>query len=543
MRSGDWKIGLILPVPGEGGRATLFGVESPGLVRFLGDLGVPVDGAPEAGRKYDLVVASLRGSTDSRGAIFGDLEGMLRAGGFAALHVPNRTGYANVLRRIRGAGAPPAGTSTIRGILRSAARRGFEAIDAYGAIPDARNPSVFVPVFDARPLGFLLSHFPDFSTHRPAAVRLLARFLVRCGRPEPLLNDVIVIFRRGSGGVREPGMVTRLEDEALKALGARSVAAALVTRVEIETQAVLLFFFEAGRREPSLVGKVSSAPNRNDELRREWRSLVSVRSSVPASLENSVPAVRGAGEWRGRFYYLQDFSRGGMLPAFVGGGAGGFRRGRPAAGLARAWDWLMGFQAATAGGVRPAADLGIAGLIERCRAAHGAGEKDCLDWIESDLERYAARGVGVSASHGDFFPGNIVLGAERVMVIDWRYFARQRHVCFDVVTLLATLRLSGAGGAEEDDLERILCGGHWTSRFFSERFGTFFAKNGLDRGLFVFLSAAALLEMSIRELEEKGISGDKDASWRRRLVRLHRIRDRITVPPQNAGGEREWRDR
>ena len=514
MRGGDYKHVFFLPVPDKGGRALFLGVELPALERALEDLGASVDCAPAEGVAYDLVVADPQGTGRAADAFLDRLSGLLAEGGFAAVLA-------------RGLGRPRP--------------RGLAATGAYAAIPGPRNPSVVVPVSDARPLSFLLSRFPDFSSARPAAARRAARLLVRLGFQRPLFKHLVCLFRRGGAGARDPGMLAAVRDAATEVLGERSLAVSIVTRVEVETQAVLYFFFEPGRRDPSIVAKAASGPGRNDELRRERDNLESVRACLEGPLERSVPAVRGSGEWRGRFYYLQEFAGGRMLPSSLDAGPPGLGRRRVAADLDRAWDWLMRFQSATAAGSRRVADLGVREAVARYREAYGDGEDDrrCIARISAELERHGGRSAPMCASHGDLFPGNVLLGEGGVMVVDWRYFRRAHHACFDVMTLVSTL---GAPGGP-DGVERIFAGPHWTNGFFRERFGAFLAANGLDADLFALLSAAALLEMSVRERAETGRAGEKDAAWRRRLVRFLDIGDRIAATPARRAVPRGRSDR
>ena len=502
MRTGDYKFAFFLPVPDEGGRVLFLGAELPALERALEELGTSVDRSPAEGAAYDLVVAGSP-ETGSAGSDFFDrLRGLLGEGGYAAVLAQGGFGRVKSL--------------------------GFAGADAYAAIPGPRNPAVVVPVFDARPLGFMLSHFPDFSSRRPAVARHLARLLVRCGLQRLFLKHFVVILRHGGIGRPEPGMLAAVRGFAVEVLGARSLAVSLLSRVEIETQAMLFFFFEEGRRAPSIVAKAASEHGRNDDLRRERDNLELVRSFLPGPLKDSVPAVRGSSEWRGVFFYLQDFAAGRMLRSSLDAGPLGLGRRRAAADVGRVWDWLIRFQTATASGSQRVGDLGIREMLGRYAVAHGEGGRDrsCLEWISKALARNGGRLTPVCASHGDLFTGNIILGKNCVTVIDWRYFRRAYHTCFDVMTLGSTL-----GG----DSEGVLTEPNRASGFSRERYGTFLAKNGLDEDLFVFLSAATLLEMSARELRERGRSGQKDAAWRRRFLRFFEIKGLISARSGSPG--------
>ena len=524
MRSGDYKLAFRLPVPDEGGRVGLRGVDLPSLVEALASSGSAIVAAPGPASPCDLVLAGapMRGREES---FFRDVAGSLAPGGAAAVIAANPASIAAVARRLRGRRvAGGVGEATLAALERAAGAAGLCLADAFALVPDERNPSVIVPARDARGLGFVLAHFPDFASGRSRAALWLARSLVRCGLQAPFLGRFVAVFRDARAAGPLPGLL------------ARTPSAACVTRVEVDTQAILCFLFEPGERVPSSVLKAASEPGRNDGLIRERDNLAAVRASIPEPFASSVPAIRGSGVWRGRFHYAQEFSRGAMLDASLDGGTLGARRGRVAADLGRAWEWLMGFQATTDGGARPVRDLGITETLARYAAEHGgADDRAAIAWLAAGIDRHAGRATPVSACHGDFFPGNVILGRDRVGVVDWRYFRPSHHRCFDVMTLLATLRPGGAGGGPDGDFERIFCRPHWTNAWFRERLGTFLARNGLDGELFSFLCGAALLELSIRERLETGASGGKDAAWRRLLLRFEAVRGRIVALPPGDG--------
>lgn len=528
MRSGDYKLVFRLPVPDEGGRVGLRGIELPALAEALASSGSTVAASPGPADPCDLLVAAAPESGAGE-EFFRSLAASLAPGGAAAVIAANPSSLASLAGRLRGrrwrGGAAEA---SIGSLARAARSAGLRMADAFALIPDERNPSVIVAARDARGLGFVLAHFPDFASGRSRAAVRIARLLVGIGFQAPFPGRYVAIFRDAAADGPLPGLL------------ARTPGAACVTRVEVDTQAVLCFLFEAGERVPSSVLKAASEPGRNDELRRERDNLAAVRAAIPEPFASSVPAVRGSGVWRGRFHYRQEFSRGAMLGASLDGGPFGARRGRVAADLGRAWEWLAGFQSATDGGARPVGELGIAASLARYAAAHAGGEdRAAIAWLAAGIERHAGRAVPVSACHGDFFPGNVLLGRDRVSVIDWRYFRPRHHRCFDVMTLLSTLRprdrAAGGEGGGTDDFERLFCRSHWTNAWFRERLGAFFAKNGLDGELFAFLCGTALLEMSIRELSETGAPGGKDAVWRGRLLRFEAVRGRIAVTPDGAG--------
>jgi len=209
MRSGEYKVSFVLPIF-EHTKSVLFaGVEMSDLAEKLVALGLDViSGPPAAGSKFDLIVAGgiPRGKEEAC-AYFAALSGALADSGSVAFLLANRYGFSRLLR-----GARRGGANDDRGLgvvepqslgryLRAIREHGFEAAGVHAPIPGVRNPSVIVPVADTRPLYFLLSHFPYFSTRQPVLALRIARILIRLGAHKHLMNWYIIIARKG--GVRE----------------------------------------------------------------------------------------------------------------------------------------------------------------------------------------------------------------------------------------------------------------------------------------------------------------------------------------------------
>jgi hypothetical protein len=324
-----------------------------------------------------------------------------------------------------------------------------------------------------------------------------------------------------------------------------SLSEAVISRVEADTQAVLYFFFTNDSPLPALVAKASSDPEKNRELRSECEHLMGIHARLPESLRSSVPRVRGSGEWRGHFYFLQDFIHGKMAGSVIRGGLFGARRAGTLAEIERAWEWLMALQSAPPAQRREVAELGLRALLDAYAAAHAPSDREAkhLADLAAEIESRGSARVPAVLCHGDFFPGNVLLGRGAIAVIDWRYFRPAYHPCFDAMLYVSTLRPSPARGESidfEEDLRRLLFAKHWTNGFFRSLFGTFLAKHGIDEGLFSFLCAMTLLEMSVREYSSSGAVGDKDAVWRERFLCFMENRDRMLVctGPREQGARR-----
>lgn len=313
-----------------------------------------------------------------------------------------------------------------------------------------------------------------------------------------------------------------------------SLAEAVVSRVEADARAILYFFFEEGESLPSLVAKASSDPAANGELRAERDNLARIRERLPESIRTCVPRVRGSGEWRGHYYYLQDFVRGVMARSAIRPRIPGTGRADALADAQRAWEWLMRLQAASSPAKLAIGELGFRSLIDSYAAsfAPAGSEAAHLDSVAAELARRAGERVPAVLCHGDYFSGNVLLDPDGVTVIDWRYFREAYHPCFDPMLFVATLRpsraRSGPAGAS-GDFRALFFEKHWTNEFVRSLFGTFLAKRGIDGDLFSFLCAMTLLELSVREYAGSLRAGERDAAWRERFLCFMENRDRFLI--------------
>ena len=340
-------------------------------------------------------------------------------------------------------------------------------------------------------------------------------------------------------------MLEHLRRIVQEELRSPSLSEAVISRVEAETQAVLYFFFAEGSPLPAIVAKASSDPRKNGELRSECENLMGIHARLPESLRSSVPRVRGSGEWRGHYYFLQDFICGKMAGSVIREGMFGAGRAGSLEEIERAWEWLMTLQSAVPALHRTAAELGFRALLDAYTAAHAPSgrEAEHLGNLAAEIASRGSARVPAVLCHGDFFPGNVLLSPGAITVIDWRYFRPAYHPCFDAMLYVSTLRPSPARGGAidiEGDLRALLFEERRTNGFFRSLFGTFFAKHGIDGGLFSFLCAMTLLEMSIREYSSSGAAGNKDAVWRKRFLCFMENRDRMIVHtgPRGEGARR-----
>jgi len=310
---------------------------------------------------------------------------------------------------------------------------------------------------------------------------------------------------------------------------------AVVTRVEAGTKAVLYFFFSRDGIKPSIVVKAASARGHNDELRIEVSNLRYLQEGLPERIRRGIPSVEVDGEWMGLYYYAQRYIQGDMLEETIddrphcGTGDGIATR------LRIVWQWLHDFQEATSTMPVRIKESGFESLLDAYRSSFTPddGEAAHLDEIEKALEANSEAEIAMSACHGDFFPGNIIMDADRVTVIDWRFLRKAYNRFFDFFTLLLTFYASKSGVTDYDDHEghfrTLFFEKHWSNDMFKEICREFIEQNGVSDAVFDLMIELNLLEWSVREYAASGNAGEMDRIWRKRFLYYMNNRDRFMI--------------
>jgi hypothetical protein len=328
-------------------------------------------------------------------------------------------------------------------------------------------------------------------------------------------------------------MLFFLKNMISERFGIRETDEAVVTRVEAGTKAVLYFFFERGDSAPSVVVKASSDTRFNDELRGESTNLIYLHEALPAGIREGVPSVEADGEWMGLYFYAQRYFRGEMLDETIDDRPPGAGGADPGPGIRAAWAWLGEFQDLSAGAAVRLGEAGFETLFGLYREAFDpkGEEAGYLDDIAGRLEAGRDIEIGMSACHGDFFPGNIILSGGRVSVIDWRFLRRSYNRFFDFFTLLLTFYASSGGVTDYEDhqghFRKLFFEKHWTGELFAGLCREFMERNGAGADLFGLMLELTLLEWSVREFAGSGESGEMDRIWRSRFLYYIGNRDRF----------------
>jgi len=330
-------------------------------------------------------------------------------------------------------------------------------------------------------------------------------------------------------------MLFYLKNMMAERFGIRDTDEAVVTRVEAGTKAVLYFFFERGSSTPFIVVKTASDPRHNDELRSEGSNLGYLQEILSGRMRDSVPSVETDGEWMGLYYYAQRYFPGDMLDETIDDRAPTKGGADPGTGLRAACQWLNDFQEETSCESVSMGGSGFEDLIRSYQKAYApdGDEAAHLDEIGKKLETRRDEKIGMSACHGDFFPGNIILSGDRVTPIDWRFLRRSYNRFFDFFTLLLTFYASEGGVTDYDDHEghfrRLFFERHWANDLFYSLCREFMERSGADTGLFGLMLELTLLEWSVREFRASGTAGEMDSVWRMRFLYCMNNRDRFIL--------------
>ena len=325
---------------------------------------------------------------------------------------------------------------------------------------------------------------------------------------------------------------------------------------------LVLFPFAPGAEVPSVVVKVTRAAARSGDpetgrahsggdgpaeaggdggstLRAEAEALNRLAAELPPGLVDTVPAPVAyesrdgeealvVAHLEGRPVYLELQNR--LLP-----GPGASRRH-----LRDAADWLSAFHRATRrSGRRMTVTAGdrahAAGLAG---AGHGGGDPAWLDELAAVLE---ARPVSLAASHGDFWPRNLLRRVSRgfddeapagdarrtvpavpgVGVVDWEHFAHAAPPTEDLfhfaIAYGSCVRWRGAGRVGlEEAFRRILFAEHRIARAVGDYLERYAARAELP-----FSLLAPLLRLHVLRRHRAAADPDERAGWAacwRRLV-------------------------
>ena len=185
---------------------------------------------------------------------------------------------------------------------------------------------------------------------------------------------------------------------------------------------VTILLFLPGATRPAYVAKVPTTDVAARSVEREAEQLAEVGRRALGPVSTTIPKVVATVEHLGRPVLVMTAMPGQSMLAAYHSWRHTARFKEVAADFAAAGSWLAGLQGATAGGEHVSlAQLldGVADVISRRFGSEPGADADLAD-LAGLRGRLADYLTPPSVVHGDFWPGNLLVGSGRVLgVIDW----------------------------------------------------------------------------------------------------------------------------
>jgi aminoglycoside phosphotransferase (APT) family kinase protein len=184
---------------------------------------------------------------------------------------------------------------------------------------------------------------------------------------------------------------------------------------------VTILLFPPGATRPAYVAKVPTTEGAVRSVEREAEQLAEVAARALGPVSTTIPEVVATVEHLGRPVLVMTAMPGQSMLAAYHSWRHTARRRTVAADFAAAGQWLAGLQAAAGSGQVSLAQMldGVADTISRRFGSQPGTDAD-LAALAGLRDRLADHGTPPSVVHGDFWPGNLLIGDGRVLgVIDW----------------------------------------------------------------------------------------------------------------------------
>jgi Phosphotransferase enzyme family len=184
---------------------------------------------------------------------------------------------------------------------------------------------------------------------------------------------------------------------------------------------VTILLFPPGSRRPAYVAKVPTTDTAARSVEREAARLAELAERPLGPAGGTVPRIIGRFDYGGRTALVTTALPGRSMLAAYHAWHHTARPNSVAADFAVASEWLAGLQRATARGAG-CLDGALDGIAEAIRSRFGGRPGTDADLGQLDSLRTRLAGVRVprGVTHGDFWPGNLLVSEGRVSgVIDW----------------------------------------------------------------------------------------------------------------------------
>lgn len=272
---------------------------------------------------------------------------------------------------------------------------------------------------------------------------------------------------------------------------------------------MVLFIFEEGAREPSVVAKVSGTPKHRSTLKRQQETLRRVRERLAGSLSETLPLPLGEFGEGASTAFAETYTGGTSM--YVQMRRSWHPREQAEKHFRDALGWLIQFQTST--------------RSQEVRLHKGM----VREHVEEPLRRYAGtcalpdnvRNVFVEAarlarelkderlpltgSHGDFWARNIMIGSDGLSVIDWDSYKDQSPAFHDLFHFAVSYGLSypwqpGRWADPATAFRSAFLSNSWLSELTRRHFHNYSRVMGLSPAMLKIFFPVYLAEQALAEL-------------------------------------------
>ncbi|MFL5517386.1 MAG: phosphotransferase family protein [Gemmatimonadales bacterium] len=317
--------------------------------------------------------------------------------------------------------------------------------------------------------------------------------------------------------------------EGWRAVGTRVV---MLTSGQDDGSRVVLLPFSPAGTEPEAVIKISRTERFNAHTEREQATLATIRSTLDAELQATIPEPRGTSRLGRSLVALESYAPGASMVHSVG------RRGGPLSRsieeLRAAAGWLARFHLQSTGGSATWAPASSERTIERLEAfragfAVSVQEHRLLDRAAESARTLVGARLPTVLVHNDFGPWNIHRAGNRVTVIDWELGpadrARRGPALVDLIYFatewhLRARRLRGRRGELRGFRTLFLEPSGAAARAARGAFDDYMGRVGVDPRFFPLLVVVTWVERALDRADRQTAAGSGGENRYADYVRL-----------------------
>ncbi len=402
LRRADWR--FLLPAASRGRYCRLVLLGGPaGLADLLMAEEIAERIETSAGTGADLVVAMA----DYHGSST-ELTSYLAPGGVL---------YREIDRRH----LPMMATTPAR-LARSFRASGLQPLWSHWVIPEPAHARRYLPLDHPAALRWYFDTLHPAGSLAGASAAAVGQRL-GLGAATGLAAVAPVFSVTATAGVESSPSVAALElptmPERWRAAGIR---VAMLTSGQDDGSRVVLLPFSPAGTEPEAVIKISRTTRFNAHTEREQATLATIRSTLDAELQGTIPEPRGTSRLGHSLVAVESYAPGASMVHSVG------RRGAPLwrsiEELRAAAGWLARFHLQSTGGSstwEPASAERTIERLEAFRAAFTVSVKEhrLLDRAAERARTLVGAKLPTVLVHNDYGPWNIHRAGKRITVIDW----------------------------------------------------------------------------------------------------------------------------